>query len=446
MLFRTVAFRSAKVAFFGGMKGDNRPVISQTSLSPTRQRGTLLLFFLLTIPSFAGADNWPRLRGPYDDGISRETGWTHNWPADKPPELWRHEVGTGYSSVVVSNGKLCTVGNHNNVDTVYCLDAATGKSLWKYSYDAPLDDRFFDGGPTSTPTIDGEHVYALAREGDLFCLDITTGEVRWQMNLIDATEVRVPGWGFGASPVVYGDRLILNAGGAGMAIDKHTGKVVWESDDGEAGYNSPVLTKYKTGGTERDAAIFASGKYYMAVDVVSGELLWQQRWLTRFGCNASQPLVDGSRILISSGYNRGAALLSWTDAEPTVVWQHKDFQNQFNSSLLIDGHVYGIDGDTTSETSLKCLELATGKIKWQQQGTGSGSLTAADGKLIILTESGELMVARANSDAFKPLARASVLKGTCWTVPILANGQLYCRSSAGTVVCLDLRENTKATK
>jgi outer membrane protein assembly factor BamB len=315
------------------------------------------------------------------------------------------------------------------------LDATTGEERWTHTYDSPLDDRFFEGGPTATPTVNGDRVYVLGRQGDTFCLDAENGRVHWSKNVAEETKIRVPGWGFAASPVVHGDLLLLGVGEAGVALNKDSGEVVWASADAEAGYATPRLLRR----ADRWFAVFASGKFFQAVDVLTGKEQWRVRWLTRFGCNAADPIVDGDRVFISSGYNRGSALLGMTDGEPTTVWTSKSFQNQFGSSVLLDGHLYGIDGNDTGERALMCVELATGEIRWAQGGFGSGALMAADGRLIILSEQGELVIARAHHDRYDELARSKVLDGKCWTVPVLANGLVYCRNADGHVKCIDLR-------
>lgn len=384
----------------------------------------------------AAGDDWHRWRGPQQTGVSSEANWLDKWPDGGPPIAWRAAVGTGFSSITIADGCAMTMGNEDNTDTIYCLNADTGKTIWKHSYECPLDDRFFEGGPTSTPTIDGKHVYTLSRQGDLFCFHLKTGAVAWSKNVAEEMGVRIPGWGFGGSPVVDQGLLLLNVGDAGAALEKKTGKVVWSSADRDAGYCTPVLTT-RAG---QSVAILASGKFFQAIEAATGKVLWRHRWLTRFGANAADAIVDGEHVFISSGYNRGCALLRISNDKPEVVWKSKDMQNQMNSSVLVDGHIYGIDGDTTSETRLKCMEFATGETKWSADGIGSGSLMAANGKLVILSEDGELVIAPASPKQFSPTARASVLNGKCWTVPTLANGRIYCRNADGDVVCVDVRK------
>lgn len=388
---------------------------------------------LALVPVRVFAGDWPHRRGPNLDGISSETQWLMRWPKDGPRRLWKASVGVGFSSITVRDGRVFTMGNRDNTDSVFCLDAESGKTLWKHSYSCPLDARFFEGGPTSTPTVDGEFVYTLSRQGDLFCFQAATGKIRWHKNVAKLTGAPVPGWGFASSPVVHGDMLLLNVGASGAAIDKNTGNVMWKSEAREAGYSTPIPCK--AGDTE--LAIVTSGRAVFAVDIKTGKPKWQQRWLTRFGCNAADPIIADGQVFISAGYNRGAALFQLADG--SLVWKNKDMQNHLNSCVLIDGCLYGFHGNADEETSLRCLEWKTGKLVWSHSGLGCGSLFAAGKKLIVLSEKGELLVAPASREGFKPSARAQVLTGKCWTVPVLANGRFYCRNAAGDVVCLDVR-------
>lgn len=396
-------------------------------------------FGALAVPcNFVTAEDWPRWRGPQGNGISRETRWNHRWPKDGPKLQWRANVGVGFSSMVVSHGRVFTIGNRDNVDTVWCLDSADGKVLWQHDYESPLDDRFFEGGPTSTPTIDGDRVYTLGRQGDLFCFQTQDGKVVWSNNIAQTTEASVPGWGFAGSPVVHGNLLLLNVGEAGTAVDKDTGELMWTSGNGEAGYMTPHPLKLD----DRWYVLIASGRAYQCVDIDSGTLAWRHRWLTTYGCNAADPLVDGNRVFISSGYNRGAALLEVTPAEAKVVWANKELQNQLSSSVKIGDYVYGFNGNDTGEVELKCIDFSTGTPAWSHSDFGLGSLMASGDRLIILSDDGELVVAPASPKNFEPVARAKILDGKCWTVPVLANGYIYARSAAGSLVCIDVQPST----
>jgi len=390
---------------------------------------------LLLAVAPARADDWTRWRGPQRNGQSAETGWLDAWPAEGPRILWKAQVGVGFSSFAVAGNRAYTIGHAEEADTVFCLDIEAGKVLWYHPYPADLGNKFFEGGPTSTPTIDGDRLYVISRWGDLFCFEAATGKIAWSKNIFKETELPIPAWGYGGSPCIHGDLLLLNLGEAGLALEKATGKVVWQSAAAECGYSTPLPL-----GADGALFLFSSGKGYSAVDVKTGKPAWRIKWLTQYGVNAADPVVSGTSVLLTTGYGKGAALFDVAGPEPRTVWQSRVLRSQMNPPVLLGGHLYGIDGDDKQKTSLKCIELATGTEKWAQPLAGGGSVTAAGGRLIVLAGDGELLVAAADPAGFKPSARAKILSGKCWTVPVLANGRLYARNAEGGVVCVDLRK------
>jgi outer membrane protein assembly factor BamB len=389
------------------------------------------LFAFLCVTALAAtaafAADWPQWRGPARTGISHETAWTHQWPGGGPKKVWSKNVGQGFSSVAVVNGKLYTLGYANGKDTVHCLNATTGKPVWSYSYPCGAGDY---EGPRATPTVDGDKVYIMSREGGVLCLNATTGKVVWGRDVAREQRAEQPQWGFAGSPLVEGNLVIFNIGGAGTALDKNTGKVMWRSNGDMAGYASPVA--YTMGG-QRAVAIF-SGSGVVTVNPANGRTLWRHPWDTAHNVNAADPILAGTDVFISSNYGRGCALLRPSGSGASVVWENRNMKNHFNTCVLVKGYLYGND-----ENTLKCIDLRSGKEMWRMRGMDKGGLIAADGKLIVLTGRGELVIAAATPDAFKELARAQVLQGTTWTHPALANGMIYARSYEGDLVCLDVR-------
>ncbi len=379
------------------------------------------------------ATDWPNWRGPNHDGISREASWSATWDGE-PKVVWKANVGSGFSSVTVAGGKLYTQGLSGKKEVVHCLDAATGKELWTHSWASDFKPKYYEGGTSSTPTVDGASVHVLGLSAQFACLDAATGKPRWEKDLKEATGAEPGTWGFTGSPLVTtGGRVVVNVGTHGTALDGKTGKILWQSGKEEAGYATPVPF---THGGKLLLAIMGK-EHVFAVDPDTGTAAWKHPWKTRYDVNAADPIISGNRMLVSSGYGHGAALLDFATTPPKVVWENEELRSQMNPAVLVDGSVYGFDGNADDKPSLVCLDFATGKVRWRE-ALGYGSVLAAGKKLIILTEKGELVTAEATPDAFKPLARAQVIAGKCWTVPTLANGQLIVRNWKGELRCLSL--------
>jgi outer membrane protein assembly factor BamB len=388
----------------------------------------------------ARADDWPYYRGPQHNGTSKEKGWSDQWPDQGPKAVWKGTVGLGFSSMVVADGRFYSVGHANDSDTIYCLDAENGKELWKHNYAADIGAKYYEGGTTGTPTVEGNRVYWQSKWGDFFAFEAGTGRIIWNTQIQKETGMRVPDWGFTGAPYIHKNVLVLNVGDAGVGVDKNNGKVLWKSADKNCGYSTPV--PLVTAGDP--LVVFGSAQSYVAINPENGHEAWRIKWLTEYGVNAADPIIAGLKLFISTGYGKGAGLFDLTENPPKKIWTSKVLRTQLNPGVLSDGFIYGMDGDTGDKGPLKCIELATGKEKWASPGFGTGGLILADGKLIILSASGELIVAPASPAAFQPTARFQVLGGKCWTAPVLANGRIYCRNSRGEIVCVDVRKQNVA--
>ena len=380
------------------------------------------------------AAEWTVWRGPTRDARVSEPNLLQEWPKEGPTVLWRAKVGLGFSSFVVSGDRAYTLGHADEQDTVSCLNASNGQTVWKHAYPAELGDKFFEGGTTGTPTLDGDRLYTLSRWGDAFCFNAADGKVLWSTNVATLSGARLPDWGFGGAPVIVSGAIYMNVGDAGLALDKMSGALLWKSDVSNAGYSTPVVVE--RGG--ETVLLLGSGKSYVAVQARDGREVWRLRWLTEYGVNASDPIVVGDRIFLSTGYGKGAGLFEWKTGEPTLVWKSKVLRTQLNAAVHHDGFLYGVDGDTTEKASLKCVALADGREAWAFPNFGSGSVLLVNDQLLALSGTGELLMAPASPTAFKPTQRAQVLGGKCWTLPVLSGGRLLARNSRGDVVCLQL--------
>lgn len=385
---------------------------------------------LLILSAGTIAADWPYWRGPDHNGISTETGWDPT--ALKELKIaWQKEIGTGFSTISVANGKVYTMGNENkDTDVVYCFDSKTGQELWRHEYPEPLTARNYEGGPNATPSVYDGKVYTFSKTGKSFCLDAATGKEIWNRSL----EYKKTTWGFASSPVMIGQVVIYNAGTSGVGLNKDTGEIVWKSDPGKGGYSSAV--PYQQGET---ACFAISAKdALMGIEVATGKVLWSYPWKTSYDVNAADPIVSGDKVFVTSGYNHGAAVVDISGAEPSLVWENKNMRSHMSGPVLIDGYLYGFD-----DNQLTCVDFKTGEQKWTERKPRKGALSAAGDNLIVMGEQGTLYIVQAVPDAYQEISSAEILSGRCWTMPVLANGMIYARNANGHLVCVDVKKKMK---
>jgi outer membrane protein assembly factor BamB len=382
-------------------------------------------------PALAG--DWPQWRGPRRDGISTETGLLDRWPAEGPPEIWRAEVGPGYSSMAVAQGKVLTQYQEGIDAVVVCFDAGTGKLLWRRNYPCPTTgDSTYGPRPRSTPTVDGNRVYVQGGNGLLLCLDFTWGKVVWQRDLHAELNAPLPQWGFAGSPLIEGDMVFVLAGGPGCsvaALNKNDGKTVWTAGNDPLGYSSPIVRPL----AGRPQLLGFTGSSLLGIAPDTGQVLWRYPWDTSYNCNVATPIVRGDYVLISSGYGKGCALLQVTAGGTEPVYEHNRMCNHFSSSILVGEHIYGFSDDR-----LRCMDFRSGEVLWNKSGFGRGTLLAADGKLVVLGENGRLVLADAAPEAWRERSSFRFSTERCWNAPVLAQGKLYVRDEEK-LVCYNLK-------
>ena len=386
------------------------------------------------------ADDWQFFRGPHQNGISQESGWQTRWPKSGPKIPWRRDLGIGASSTVVVGNRVVSMGNINDEDVVWCLDANSGNVLWKHSYPCKFVDHNFEGGTSSTPTIDGTRVYTLAYDGQVFCLDLKSGDVIWQKHLVKDFEGRYSSWDYAGSPLVKDEMVIFDTGADGrstVALDKTSGQLIWGVGNDLAGYATPITFDFDG----VPGVLVFKARALVAHRLDSGQELWRVGWKTNYDVNASTPTVLENRLFISSGYGgrraRGA-LFELTKPKPTQIWVNDDIETKMNSAVVHDGHVYCLSERAGGR--VMCVDLSNGKTVWKESSFSPyGALIIADGKLIILDEDGDVVIAQASSEGYRELARCTVHTDRCWAMPVLANGRIYVRSNKGNLACLDVR-------
>ncbi len=384
----------------------------------------------------ATARGWFQYRGPTRDGISVETGLTRAFGPTGPKTLWRTPIGPGFSAVSVVGDRLYTMHAEGAQEFALCLDAATGKKIWSTGVGAIFNNEYGDG-PRSTPTVEGDTVFVHGSQGRLAALKIADGSVLWQVELRQAFEGDLPTWAFTSAPLVIGDMVIIESGGKGAravaAFNKKTGALQWTSQEDQIVYSSPLPIEFKG----KQQIVVMTQREVIGLDL-KGQRLWGFPFAADGTIKPAPPVfVAPDLVFVSASYGIGAKvarLVADGDAiSAQPVWEGVQMKNHFNGSVAIGNHLYGFDTAT-----LKCIEAATGKTLWAKRGLGKGSLIVAGGMLIILGETGELVLAEATHEAYRELARANVLEGRSWTQPTLWQGRLYLRNHTE-LVSLDLR-------
>ncbi len=379
--------------------------------------------------------SWPNWMGKRHDGISHEAGWSTDWPEMGLKGIWEREIGIGFSSVSIANGRLFSMGHEDGKETVFCLDQGTGKTVWSHTYPSKLIDNLYEGGPGSTPTIDGDRVYSVGKEGQLICFRAADGKIIWQRDLQADLEVPLPEWGFNGSPFILDDQLILEAGRV-VSFNKISGELNWQTEKHTAGYGSAVSFDHQNAGLiatlDSDALRLVKADDGAEIDAFP--------WKSPFRTNSTTPIVHEGTIFVSTGYQVGCGLFRLVDGKLELVYDSRKMRNHFNNSILYDGCLYGFDGNSNfgRVVNLTCMKHDTGEVMWTESGLGCGSLMIANGKLVILSDDGRLVIAKATSEGYDEVASASVLEGRCWTVPVLLDGCVYARNAAGKLVAVQL--------
>jgi outer membrane protein assembly factor BamB len=380
--------------------------------------------------------NWPQWRGPNRDGISKETGLLKQWPAEGPPLVWKATgAGRGYSSFSIANGKLYTLGLRGDREFVVAFDVATGKEAWATPHGSAFHNDRGDG-PRGTPTVDGDRVYALGGNGDLSALDAKTGKLVWTKNVLEAFGGSNITWGISESPLVLGNKVLVNAGGQGasiVALNKSDGSVIWKSQSDEAGYSSAVPLELN-GITE---VVFFTARRAIGLDAKDGRLLWEYSKPSNNTANVATPIVRANRVFISSDYGTGGGVVEIKpDNKAQEIWFSKDMRNHHSSSVLIGDYLYGF-----SASILTAIKFDTGEMAWRDRSVGKGSLVFADGNLYLFSENGVVGLAEATPAGYKEKGRFRIQQGSLptWTHPVVAGGRLYLRDQ-DTIYAFDVRE------
>ncbi len=393
---------------------------------------------LTTVVSNRGLDDWPQWRGVNRDGKSAERGLLKAWPQGGPPLAWQVSGGgTGYSSFAVAHGRLYTMGARGNTEYIMALDAGSGKKIWETPNGALFNNDMGDGS-RGTPVLDGTQMYALGASGDLTSLDSATGKVTWTVNLLKKFGGSNIRWGLSESPLVLGDRILVNAGGRNasiVALKKTDGSEIWRSQSDEAGYSSAIL--HTVGGIPQ--AIFFTARRAVGIDTRDGRLLWSYDRVANRTANIATPVVRDNKVFLSSDYGTGAALLELTPSGKSIdareVYFTNEMRNHHASSILVGDHLYGF-----SSAILTAMKFDTGQVAWKDRSVGKGSMIFADERLYLFSEQGTVGLAEANPAGYREHGRFQLKTGSSptWSHPVVANGKLFLRDQ-DTIYAYDVR-------
>lgn len=372
---------------------------------------------------------WTDYRGPRRDGHYEEMEILTEWPSGGLPRLWRMPIGGGYASFVIADGRAFTIEQRRQQEVVTAYDIETGRELWVHAWVADFRESMGGDGPRATPTWHEGRIYALGATGELRCLEAETGKRIWSRNILSENQTENLTWGMAASPLIVDEKVIVLPGGSPgksvVAYHKLTGEPIWKALDDRQAYTSPMVVTL----AGKRQLLVVSARRAMGVAVEDGSLLWEYPWTTEYDVNSAQPIVvSANRFFISAGYGHGAAVveISRTEGGFTArrVWENQSMKNRFNSSVLYQGHVYGLD-----EGILACVDVATGERKWKGGRYGYGQLLLAGGHLIVVTESGELVLVKAAPAHHQELAQFPAIEGKTWNNPAIAGGRLLVRNT-----------------
>lgn len=396
---------------------------------------------LLAWGGFATAGDWPQWRGPTADGHAATEDLTEEWPSDGPPVLWNRTLGQGYSAFAVANGRAYTQAQSLYEQSLVCLDAATGVTLWSQRYNWPYDGGGLYPGPRATPAIAGGRVYFADPSGAIGCVDAQTGQRYWSVNPKAQFRGRGTDFGVSASPVVWRDRVIVPTGGRDaslVALDAQTGAVVWRCGDLPASYATPLVVPF----AERWIVIAPLENSLLCADAETGRRLWELDLSQGYDEHSAAPLYREPYLFLSGPFRSGGRCWKLVpEGEPPgcrlePVWESQKMSNDIASCVLIDDALYGFDLKDIqsrlhrpSRGEFRCLDWATGAVRWSSADPGHAHVIAVRDRLLIFNDRGELLLARVTRDGYQELGRTAVFPDEiCWTHPALSEGRVFLRT------------------
>lgn len=405
-----------------------------------------LLAVYLTLPARGG--DWLQILGPHRNGQAEGEALAGVWPAGGPPCRWRYPLGSGYAGVAVVGHRVIAFHRVGDQERVECLDTETGRSLWRANFPATYRGGVDpDTGPRCVPLVVADTVYAFGAAGDLYAVDLTTGRLRWRRSLYADYQADEGYFGAGSTPLFVAGRLLVNVGGQGaglVALDPASGRTLWKTTDDAASYASPIVYQSPQG----PAALFITRLRCLWVEPETGRVhplfAFGQRGPT---VNAATPLIFGERLFVTASYGIGAVCARLEGGQAKIEWKNDDvLSSQYATPVVHEGLLFGIHGrEDVGVAELRCVEAATGTIRWRVPGHGVAHLILAKDRLVVQKVDGWLTLTEASGTAYRELAKARIATEPTRALPALAGGRLYVRtgSGGGELLCLELSNPTQ---
>jgi outer membrane protein assembly factor BamB len=377
------------------------------------------------------------------EGVGSEAGLLTQWEEGQPAIVWHQPIGSGYSAVTIVGDRLYTMAADESAELVLCLAAATGETIWKIAVGPFVQAELGDGGPRSTPTVDDGVVFTATSQSTLLALDADDGSILWKRDLTELG--KVPRFGYSTSPLVDQGVVIVEVGDAEqspgiVALDRETGEERWSSLEGPAGYSSAVVAEIH--GVRQYLMFRRAGQEMVALST-AGEVLWRFSTPEALAAIVMPIFVAPDRVFLSTSDDSFGGHMLRVEKQADgfsveEIWSERLMRNHFNTSVVVEGHLYGFDNGT-----LRCFRADTGERCWAKRGFGKGSVVAADGLLFVLSDAGLVALVRASPAGYEELGRSQVMEGRSWTAPSIANGRLYLRDF-DEIVSLDVRGDWQA--
>lgn len=401
---------------------------------PTIRFAALLAALVVAAAPGAPAADWPQWGGPDRDFTLPGTTLPPTFGPGGPALRWTRPIGDGFSAVVTRGNHGFTVYREGDRDVALAFDLSTGETVWEHRSEAPFVERCsqrIGPAPRATPLVAGDRLFTASAGGHLLALDRATGSELWRTDLFAEAPEHVKPCGYSSSPLAHGDHIIVLTGVPGRsiaALRQSDGAAVWQRHDFSIGYSSPLVATL--GGRTQIVALMGAEVVALAPD--TGDLLWQHPHPTLSQVNVSMPVVgDDGLVLISSAYDGGSRVIrvGAANGRPQVdeVWSHQRLRVHFGSIVRIGDMAIGASGDT-AVALLTAVDVPTGRLLWRSRAASNASLIAAGGRLLILDEDGDLLLATPDRIGLTVDDRAAVLKGTSWTPPTLAGRTVLVRN------------------